>query len=180
MEAKEFIHRIIQFIFDTKVVDSYVTKWNPSAGELTDIRLNAIVIQWYATQMYMSARTISDKLSGKERDLLSSMYNSYFLTADFKPEETAEFKSEILSKIAHQKDHYDSIYTLNGFCTITGHRFIREIGESFARICGRSDSIEYQRLGSDLFGSCLNKCINEFKFVRIEFKNSRAINQNAD
>jgi predicted flap endonuclease-1-like 5' DNA nuclease len=171
MNAKEFIHRIIQFVFDTKVVDSYVTKRNPSAGELTDIRINAVVVQWYATQMYISARAITDKLSEKELALLAGMYESHFLTADFKPEETSKFKSELLLKMEHQKDHYDSVYPFNRVFDITGHNFIGEIGEIFAKICNRSDSVEFKRLGSDLFGSCLNKCINEFKFVRIEFKN---------
>lgn len=177
MDAKEFIHRIVQFVFDKKVVDSYVTKWNPSAGDLADIRINAVVIQWYATQMYISARVITDKLSEKERALLAGMYKSHFLTADFKTDESSKFKSELLLKMEYQKDHYDSVKAVNGVFDITGYDFIGEIGEIFARICNRSDFVEFKRLGSDLFGSCLNKCINEFKFVRIEFKNLKSKNQ---
>ena len=170
MEAKEFIERIIQFGFDEKVIDSYVAKWNLSSDELSEIRLNSIVIQWYATQVYISTRTTMDRLSGKEGALLTSMYNSLFVTPDFRLTENAGFKSAILLKMTQHKAQYDSLNTSNGPRDILGHPFIREIGECFARLCDRSDSVEFRRLGSDLFGNCLNRCINEFKFERIEFK----------
>lgn len=173
MEAKEFIHRIIQFGFDKKAIDFYLAKWNLPSNELSEIRLNSIVIQWYATQVYISARTIIDRLSGEEGVLLTCMYNSLFLTPDFKLQENVDFKSEILIKMTEQKDHYDSVYTSNGPRDIIGHPFIREIGECFARLCDKAESVELRRLGSDLFGNCLNRCINEFKFERIEFKDSR-------
>jgi len=173
MEAKEFIKRIMQFGFDEKSIDSYIEKWNLSASELSEIRLNSIVIQWYATQVYISARTTIDRLSGEEGVLLTCMYNSLFITPDFKQIENADFKSVILSKITQQKDLYDSVFTLNGPRDIMGHPFIREIGECFASLCNKSESIEFRRLGSDLFGNCLNRCINKFKFERIEFKNSQ-------
>lgn len=173
MEAKEFIKRIIQFGFDEKSIDSYVEKWNLSSSELSEIRLNSIVIQWYATQVYISTRTAIDRLSGEEGVLLTCMYNSLFITPDFKQTENADFKSVISLKITQQKDLYDSVYTSNGSRDIMGHPFIREIGECFARLCNKSESIEFRRLGSDLFGNCLSRCINEFKSERIEFKKNQ-------
>ncbi|OFX53599.1 MAG: hypothetical protein A2066_04150 [Bacteroidetes bacterium GWB2_41_8] len=170
MEAKEFINRIILFGFDKKAFDFYISKLNLSSDELSEIRLNSIVIQWYATQVYISARTSIDRLSGEEGILLNCMYNSLFVTPDFKLTENTDFKSKVLLKITQQKDHYYSVYTSNEPLDITGHPFIREIGVCFARLCGRSESIVYRRLGSELFGNCLNRCINEFKFERIEFK----------
>jgi len=172
MEAKEFIKRILQFGFDKKSMDSYIEKLNLSSNELSEIRLNSIVIQWYATQVYISARTITDRLSKAEVSLLTHMYDSLFLTPDFKLKENADFKSVLLVKLNKQKDYYDTVYTSNGPRDIIGHPFIRDIGECFAKLCDKSESNEFRRLGSDLFGNCLNRCINEFKFEKIEFKDS--------
>lgn len=177
MDAKEFIHRIIQLSFDKKIVDSYAAKWDTPSGELKEIRQNSVVIQWYATQAYISARTVTDRLSEKESALLTQMYDSQLFDSDFETEENGDFRSEVFLKIAQQKEHYDAVCTINGICDIMGHRFIRKIGECFARINNRPDSVEFKRLGSDLFGNCLNKCISEFKFEKIEFMDSTAINQ---
>jgi hypothetical protein len=170
MEAKEFINRIIQFGFDKKAIDFYVAKWNLSSNELLEIRQNSFVVQWYATQVYISTRIITDRLSDGKIASLHHMYDSFFMTSDLKHIENADSKSVILLKMTQHKVQYDSVNTSNGPRDIMGHPFIREIGECFARLCARSDSVEFRRLGSDLFGNCLNRCINEFKFERIEFK----------
>ncbi|MDD2380686.1 MAG: hypothetical protein WCY58_06175 [Mariniphaga sp.] len=172
MDVNEFVNRIFQFVFDKKAVDSYGEKWNLSFRELMEIRLNSIVIQWYATKVYISARTITDKLPGIENASTTQIYHNLFLTPGLLPEDMNGFKSEILLKITEQKDFYNSVY-VSGLHDITGYPFIREIGECFAELCNRSDSEELKKLGSNLFGSCLNKCINEFKYVRIDFLDSR-------
>ena len=170
MEAKEFINRIIQLGFDKKAIDSYVMKLNLSSNELLAIWQNSFVIRWYATQVYISTRIITDRLSDEKIASLHYMYDILYMTSDLKHLEIADFESEILLKITQHKVQYDSVNTSNGPRDILGHSFIREIGECFARLCDRSESIEFRRLGSDLFGNCLNRCINEFKFEKIEFK----------
>ena len=170
MEVKEFIKRIIQFGFDRKAIDFYVEKWNLSSNELSEIRLNSFVIQWYATQVYISTRIITDRLSDEKIASLHNMYDILYMTSDLKHIENENFMSVILLKMALHKVQYDSVDASNGPRDIMGHTFIREIGECFARLCDRSESIEFRRLGSDLFGNCLNRCINEFKFEKIEFK----------
>jgi len=172
MEAKDFINRIIQFGFDRKTIDLYVAKWNLTSNELSEIRQNSFVVQWYATQVYISTRIITDRLSDEKIDSLRYMYDILYMTSDLNHVENADSLSAILLKMAQHKAQYDSVNTSNGPRDIMGHPFIREIGECFARLCDRSESVEFRRLGSDLFGNCLNRCINEFKFEKIEFKDS--------
>lgn len=170
MEAKEFINRIIQFGFDKKTVDSYLAKWNLSSRELSEIRQNSFVVQWYATQVYISTRIITDRLSNEKIASLHYLFDKLYMTSDLQHVENVDSNSEIILKMTQHKTQYDSVNTSNGPRDILGHTFIREIGECFARLCNRSESIEFRRLGSDLFGNCLNRCINEFKFEKIEFK----------
>ena len=170
MEVKEFINRIIQLGIDEKAIDSYVAMLNISSDELSEIRQNSFVIQWYATQVYISTRIITDRFSDEKIVLLYYMYELLFMTSDIKYMENTDSKSVILLKMDQHKIQYDTVNTTNGTRDIMGYSFIREIGECFARLCDKSESIVLRRLGSNLFGNCLNRCIEEFKFEKIEFK----------
>ena len=93
MEAKEFINRIIQFGFDKKAIDFYVAKWNLSSNELSEIRQNSFVIQWHATQVYISTRIITDRLSDEKIASLHYLYDIFYMISDLKHVENGNSKS---------------------------------------------------------------------------------------
>lgn len=169
MEVNEFINRIITIGFDKKTVVAHAAKWDLSIHEGSDIYQNSLIMQWYATQIYISTRILSHKLPLEKISTFYLLYDSSLRASEFIQKENKESQEVIRLKMAQHRVQYNYVYTVNDPRDILEHAFIQEIGKCFARLCNQEESMEFSSLGTDLFSNCMSRCINEFKYEKIEF-----------
>lgn len=169
MEVNEFINKIITLGFDKKAIDFHAAKWNLSLLDGSEIQQNSFIIQWYATHIYISTHILSHKLPLEKISTFYLLYDAALKDSEFIQKENEETREVILLKMAQHRIQYNYVYMVKDPRDILEPDFIQEIGKCFARLSDQAESMDFRRLGSDLFSNCMSRCINEFKSQKIEF-----------
>lgn len=150
-------------------IHKQISHWRRIPFDFSEITVNLLVTQWFATHVYISHKTAASNLSKEQMAQLTCMYISSFENFDFSSIGSDDMKPIIISKMARQRGAYDFALKPNSFPLTMNSPSYAGIGECFARICRHPDHMLFKQIGAQLFENCIGRCIEEFENKHLEF-----------